>query len=412
MAIISLFSGSYCHSEDLCDALSERLGWTCRDEELMAGAAERAGVKPGRLADLMMGTPPFFNRLTRERETALAALRAALADLVREDDFLLHGFAGLLLPRSLTHVLQVCAIANTDHRIATAQAAEGLDAAAARKSIEASDGARRRWTRWILDREPYAESVYDVVLAMQDTTVDAAADLIVETLEAPGLRTTDAARRAVEDFRLAARVQTVLVGKGHDVEVTARDGAVEIGITKPVLRMGRLKDKLETLAAGVEGVTRAEARPGARYVPAGLMPDIDVEPTFRTLLVDDEKEFVQTLSERLSTRNLLSDVVYDGEQALAALDEAPPEVMVLDLKMPGIDGIEVLERVKRDHPAVEVIILTGHGSDVERERAEDLGAFAYLQKPVDIDVLARTMKAAYAAIDGAGRGGAPVQEDD
>ena len=68
---------------------------------------------------------------------------------------------------------------------------------------------------------------------------------------------------------------------------------------------------------------------------------------------------------------------------------------VLDLKMPGIDGLEVLRRVKKSHPHVEVIILTGHGSDKEKQTAYDLGAFAYLQKPANIDQLAEKMREAY-----------------
>jgi DNA-binding response OmpR family regulator len=68
--------------------------------------------------------------------------------------------------------------------------------------------------------------------------------------------------------------------------------------------------------------------------------------------------------------------------------------MVLDLRMPGIGGMDVLRRVKREHPAIEVIILTGHGSDEDRKTALEFGAYAYLQKPVDIDELARTMQEA------------------
>jgi DNA-binding response OmpR family regulator len=88
-------------------------------------------------------------------------------------------------------------------------------------------------------------------------------------------------------------------------------------------------------------------------------------------------------------------VAYDGEEALSLVKSEEPEVMVLDLKMPGIDGIEVLRRMKKEHPNVEVIILTGHGSEREKELARELGAFAYLEKPVDIDVLSQTMKEAY-----------------
>ena len=117
--------------------------------------------------------------------------------------------------------------------------------------------------------------------------------------------------------------------------------------------------------------------------------------TPKILLVDDEKEFVLTLSERLETRNLGSAVAYDGEEALSILETDAPDVMVLDLKMPGIDGLEVLRRVKQEKPGTEVIILTGHGSEQEQRRATELGAFAYLEKPVNIDVLAKTMKQAY-----------------
>jgi CheY-like chemotaxis protein len=91
-----------------------------------------------------------------------------------------------------------------------------------------------------------------------------------------------------------------------------------------------------------------------------------------------------------------SAVAYDGESALAMIDEHEdePEVMILDLKMPGIDGIEVLKRVKQTRPEIEVIILTGHGSEQDRGICLELGAFAYLQKPVDIDLLTETLKKA------------------
>jgi len=73
--------------------------------------------------------------------------------------------------------------------------------------------------------------------------------------------------------------------------------------------------------------------------------------------------------------------------------------MVLDLKMPGINGMEVLRKVKKERPHVEVIILTGHGSEQDKALALEFGAFAYLEKPVDIEVLSKTMKEAYNKIN-------------
>lgn len=81
------------------------------------------------------------------------------------------------------------------------------------------------------------------------------------------------------------------------------------------------------------------------------------------LLVDDEDELVMRLAERMQMRDLEPGVALNGDQALKIVDEEMPDVMVLDLKMPGIDGLEVLRQVKKNYPQLMVIILTGHGSD-------------------------------------------------
>jgi len=118
-------------------------------------------------------------------------------------------------------------------------------------------------------------------------------------------------------------------------------------------------------------------------------------PKIKILLVDDEEKFVQTLSERMQIREVGSDIALDGEQALKQIEDKKPDVMVLDLKMPGMDGMEVLRRVKDAYPDVQVIMLTGHGTEKDEEEARKLGAFEYLQKPVEIDELMKHVKRAY-----------------
>ncbi|GFM36872.1 response regulator [Desulfovibrio psychrotolerans] len=115
----------------------------------------------------------------------------------------------------------------------------------------------------------------------------------------------------------------------------------------------------------------------------------------KLLLVDDEQDFVETLAERLRLRELGPDVALNGEAALSIVNDAVPDVMLLDLMMPGIDGWEVLDRVKGQYPDVQVIIVTGHGSEADRKRAMENGAFAYMRKPVDFDQLVITIMAAY-----------------
>jgi DNA-binding NtrC family response regulator len=110
--------------------------------------------------------------------------------------------------------------------------------------------------------------------------------------------------------------------------------------------------------------------------------------------VDDEEDYVRTMAERMEMRDMGSEVAFTGEEALAMLDEELPDVMVLDLRMPGMGGMEVLARVKEAHPQVEVIVLTGYGTDEDEEEARRLGAFDYLRKPVDIADLMNTIRRA------------------
>jgi len=115
----------------------------------------------------------------------------------------------------------------------------------------------------------------------------------------------------------------------------------------------------------------------------------------KVLLVDDEVAFVNTLAQRLRMRKLLVDTVYDGEQALSYIKQVEPDVIVLDLKMPGLHGIEVLREIKKIKREIQVIILTGHGTDKDEEEARKLGGFDFLRKPADIDLLLAKIKEAF-----------------
>ena len=114
----------------------------------------------------------------------------------------------------------------------------------------------------------------------------------------------------------------------------------------------------------------------------------------KILLVDDEKQFVDTLAERLAMRGFSARVAYDGPQALKAVEE-PTDVIVLDLRMPGMGGFEVLRSVKKGSTQVQVIILTGHGGDAEEQTAYRMGAYNFLKKPMDIDELLNSIRMAY-----------------
>jgi DNA-binding response OmpR family regulator len=115
----------------------------------------------------------------------------------------------------------------------------------------------------------------------------------------------------------------------------------------------------------------------------------------KVLVVDDEVSFADTLAQRLKMRDLKVGTVYDGEQALSRVKEEEPDVMILDLKMPGMHGMEVLREIRKAYPGIQVIILTGHGTDKDEEESKRLGGFDYLNKPADIDHLEQKIRKAF-----------------
>lgn len=113
------------------------------------------------------------------------------------------------------------------------------------------------------------------------------------------------------------------------------------------------------------------------------------------LLVDDEVEFLQTLMKRMRKRNVNVTGVKSGDEALEYLSMNPADVIVLDVKMPGMDGIETLREIKKRMPLVEVIMLTGHANLEVAIEGMELGAFDYLMKPINIDDLLYKVQDAY-----------------
>jgi DNA-binding NtrC family response regulator len=117
--------------------------------------------------------------------------------------------------------------------------------------------------------------------------------------------------------------------------------------------------------------------------------------SINVLLVDDEEDFREALGERLRVRRLEVRTADSGEAALRILQEHPVDVVVLDVRMPGISGLAATQAIKLSHPLVEIILLTGHASlDASREGMA-LGAFDYLLKPTKIDDLIYKIEDAY-----------------
>jgi two-component system, OmpR family, response regulator CpxR len=388
MPAISFFYTSSSKHEEVIDQCARVLDCPVVDDLfLIHAAAERFAMPEESIRDAVFSRNPSFNRFTHEKEKFVSAIKYVLAGCLQDDPLVLSGFCSHLIPRTVSHVLRVNLVLDLKDRVLNVIQERGVTRDEAMATIVDHDLAASRWTEYLRLKSPWDYEHYDLVLPLGKKDLHDAVATIVNHARKDLFKKNTVTQKSIEDFQLAAAVEIGLAMEGHYVLVEVHNGNVTLSIPHNVIMLSRLGEELRRITQALPGVVHVSIKPDPGMQFRGMHRPQDEESRSKLLLVDDEKEFVHTLSERLFMREIGSDVVYDGEQALTFIETEQPEVIVLDLKMPGLDGIEVLRRIKASHPEIQVIILTGHGSRDDEKACMELGAFAYLQKPVDIDVL-------------------------
>ncbi len=396
MPIITIFSGGFCQEDPVVREVIARTGYRqINDDDIVAEASRRSAMAQSKIKRTFSSKTSVFNKFTLEKERSLAYIKLAIADLITTDNALITYFSGLLIPVTVSHTLRVCLIAPKKFRTAAASEQQGISEKDAAKLVQRREEDCSFWIDSLFGNgDPWDPILYDIIIPVDKMSVPDAAALIADNAAKDIIQPTADSKQALADFRLAAETECALVQQGHTVEVSAINGAITLTINKHVLMLNRLQEELKSIAEPIAGVKSVETKIGKDFHKTDIYRKHDFKMPSKVLLVDDEREFVHTLSERLMMRDMGSAVAYDGESALKLIKEDEPEVIIVDLKMPGIDGFDVLRKVKETHPEIEVIILTGHGSEEDRQLCMDLGAFAYLQKPLDISELSETIQQA------------------
>ncbi len=400
MPIISITNGIYSNTGERVKKLSENLG--CKvitDNDIIEKVVRGDGIKKTTLLKVLQSRKIAFNDFTHEQEKCIACMKKTLSEYISEGNCIFHGVIGHLVPQEVSHVMRVLIITDKNRRIKNGMDKLGVSEKEIKKNLETSDRYAFLWTNAISGGKAWDKSLYDIVIPTDKLNTAESVKLVLEHSEKLYDIPEDIVKKEVSDFKLTARVEMVLSEIGGGLTAASNDGNIVVTINKKLMMLSKFQQKIIRIVQKVPGVSSVDTKIGQNYYKNDIAYSHDFETPLRILLVDDEKDFVQTLSERLKMRQFASEVVYNGQEALDFTAQEDTEVMVLDLKMPGIDGFEVLRKIKQTKPGIEVIILTGHGSEKDKNICMDLGAFAYLQKPADIDQLTATMKRAYEKIN-------------
>lgn len=399
MSTIAITSGLYSNEEEIIKKLSDKYNMNIlTDNDIIQTTHQTSNIKLSTLQKVIESKPLAFNDFTHEKEKCIALLKQTIAGVIQKGDCIFHGFLTHLIPEKISHIMRVLIITDKKNRIKNGIEKNGLNEKDAIKNIEEADKYAALWTNSIYQRKAWDESLFDIVIPSDKLSTEEAVSLISKNMEKLLSNKEELIKKEIADFKLIADIDVALSEIGTGLFTESEDGNIIVTIDKKVMMLTSFQQKIIKTIETIPGVKSIETKIGHNYYKGTIVRNYEFETPLRILLVDDEKEFVQTLSERLKMRQFTSEIAYNGQEALDFTEQEETEVMILDLKMPGIDGFEVLKKIKQSKPDIEVIILTGHGTEKDKKTCMDLGAFAYLQKPADIDQITDTMKKAYQKI--------------
>lgn len=399
MNVITIVSPKGCSENQLIKRICDRTNFQLvTDDEVFSELAKRLKTTQEKIRDCIV-QPGLFSQINKlKNKQKLCLFKLVIGEKTQEGSKVYFGLGSYFFPMGLGNILRLSFGADLHYRIGNYAKDERVSIEKAEKVVRQYDKMLVEFTKRYFNKSPFDTSLFDANIDVSKYKKEEVIDKIIELQKLKSSGAKAEYGQSFEDFILANKIQLWYLEKSEDVDVECGKNKIKIYLNKvKYLSSKNMENYIENIRKMLPdfiGNKEVEITIGKGFdypQPFG----VELRETRKVLLVDDEVDFVDTLSERLQARWFKTAVTYSGEEALDKIEEDQPDVMILDLKMPGIDGIEVLRRVKQTHPDTEVIILTGHGSEKEKQLAFELGAFAYLEKPVDIELLSATIRKAY-----------------
>lgn len=395
MQIISIVSPLGCNETILISKLSQINSFKIVEDGYIISRIYNDFGIPERKIRKYIFEPGDFLRLDKLRKQQYIALfKMYLGKSLLDGNIIFNGFGTYLLPKSAKAILRLCFGGDIHFRIGTYARYNRLPIEIAEKKVKEFDRQLLYFTKTYLNKSPFDPELFDANIDVAKYSSDEIINKIIELLHSLTTSNIADTKKIIQDFIIENRILAIFLGEREDIDVTFKDGILTLLLKKQKIRKENYFEYLKSIVPKIPEIEEVKIS-YSKEINIGVPMRINFIGERKVLLVDDEVEFVDTLSQRLQNREFRTSVAYSGEEALQVIESETPDVIILDLKMPGIDGLEVLRQVKQKEPKTEVIILTGHGSQKEREISLQLGAFAYLEKPVDINLLSQKLKEAY-----------------
>jgi len=254
MPVITISRGSFSHGQEVAVRTAKRLGYDCISREILITASKDFNIPEIKLFQAIHDAPTFMDRLFLRKEKYIAYIQAAVLKNLQKDNVVYHGFAGHFFVKDISHVLKVRIIADMEDRIRIVTERTGFSHDAASDYIHKLDEQRRKWSQQLYGIETADPSLYDMVIHIDRITVDDAVDIICHKIGLRHFQTTPESRQQIEDLSLAAGVKAALIDLKPDIEVTARQGTVQVTASASPAQKSKLEKEMREVAETIPGI--------------------------------------------------------------------------------------------------------------------------------------------------------------
>ena len=255
MPIVTISRGSYSRGREVAEKLAKKLQYDCVSREILLEASEEFNIPEISLVRAIHDSPSVLERIRHGRERYISYYQYELLKYVQKDNVVYHGLAGQFFLRHISHVVKVRILASPEDRLNEVMQRDGVGQREAEHILRKDDEERRRWAMKLYGIDTWDSRLYDMVLLIDQLTVDDAVELIHAAVNKPAFETTEASQQTLNDQLLCARIHAMLVNASLMVEVRVEDGLVTLCNLGEVLRSDSvLRGKIEEMIKGVEGV--------------------------------------------------------------------------------------------------------------------------------------------------------------
>jgi cytidylate kinase len=254
MSVITISRGSYSKGKEIAEKLASQLNYKCISRDLLLETSEHFNISEVKLIRAIHDAPSVFDRFKYGKQMYINFIRAEFLEHIQKGNVVYHGLAGHFFIQGIPNILKVRIIANIEDRVKEEMARENISEKEARYLLVQDDEERKKWSMSLYGIDTKDASLYDMVLHIDNLSVNDAVDILVDTARRPCFQLTEKSQKTMNDYYLAAKAQARLFESVPGAEVSCKNEIIYVTVETALALEQETIDKVNLLLKNMQGI--------------------------------------------------------------------------------------------------------------------------------------------------------------